>query len=548
MLDLSAASIDIPELSKAATAAMKAKEWETAAKVWLQCLDLQLAQPCATHQAQLVACYLASNRLNAARELLDKALLAHPFDFDLTIQSAELAHLENNDHTAIQSWCICLALNAKKMPHSGFKKLSGALRRAGHLEYARAIIAQGLQRFPNAPLLLTEWAQTEADDNQLQIAAELWLQAIKHYRGVVPVGIYLPCCQSLIKTSQHEKCVEILESALKNHPGDFRINNKIKEVKILCRVDTLTLAEKIGSYRFTYYKQKNNSEIIIFTFGTIRTDFSSPAFGFPFLIAEGFDHVHVAQGLSQQYQELSLEDFATIAKPVCQGKRAYTYGSSLGGYAAIYFGSIIQACAIASSPTLPAHDMAKRFPKNKINIQHIPIEKFKSDYRVYVFFDPNDVEDSKFLEERLVPACADLIKIPLPFSGHQSLRILGEVGLLKETIRRIILDFPDLLQFEEDVFKNTFIYLEEYALYLERNGQYQQAIDIGCQCIAQKPRVRAFNVVIRCALKLGQFEFAIRQHGEAIAKFPVGNFVKLPLSARVGINQVNDSAQLPNPC
>lgn len=524
-------NLEMAETATVATAAMNAKQWAMAVDGWLRCLALQGAQPSVAYQAKLLACYLGSKRLDEARLLLEKALSAHPYDVDLMIQRAELASQEKNDHAAIQNWCVCVALDAKKVPVAGFKKLAEALRRAGKLEHARAIIAQGFQHFPDAPMLLIESAQIAADDRP-EIAANLWLKAIENYRGLMPVGIYMSCCQALLKIGKYSKCLEILELARINHPNDARITQKFKEVKILCQVDITIVAEKQDDYRFIYYKQKQGTKIIVFTFGTIYTSLTSPAFGFPFLIAEGFDHVHVAHGLRRQYQELTLDEFAIIAQPLCEDKMAYTYGSSLGGYAAIYFASAIQACAIASSPTLPAHKSAKRFPYEKIQIKHIPIEKFKSNVRNYIFFDPYDIEDANFLNNILVEACADLIRIPLPFSGHQALRILAEAGLLKETIIKIIRDQPDVLEFDDKKFQSTSVYLEQSALHHEKNGLYHQAMDVGRQCLAKKQRLRAFNVVIRCALKLGQVELARQLYGEALATFPSDKLTKLPVLAQ----------------
>ena len=522
-------NFEIVETAKAATAAMNARQWKTAMDSWLRCLALQGAQPCATHQSKLVACYLALARLDDARNLLEKALAAHPLDIDLMVQSAELASQEQNDHALIQAWCACVALDTTKVPVGGFKKLSGALRRAGALEHARAILAQGLQRFPDAPMLLIESAQVEADDNRPEIAANLWLAAIERHRGLIPVGIYISCAQALLKIEQYSKYLEILEQARIKHPKDAQITREIKEVKILCQVDVMIIAEKQDDYRFTYYKQKQGANIIVFTFGTLFTSLTSQAFGFPFLIAEGFDHVHVAQGLHQQYQELSLEDFALVAKPLCEGKKAFTYGVSLGGYAAIYFASAIEACAIASSPVFSSHASAKRFPKNKVEIKHIPLEKFKLNSRAYIFFDPHNVEDANFLNNLLVAACTDLVTTPLPFSGHQALRILVAAGLLKETILKIIIDQPDALKIDDKQLQDTSIYLEELALHHERRGASQQAIDVGRQCLAKELRLGACNAVIRCALKIGQVALATQLFSDALAKFPADRLANLPL-------------------
>jgi pentatricopeptide repeat protein len=530
----------ITQIAKTATEAMKSKDWETAANLWLQCLERQQVTPRADHQAQLVACYVALKRFEDARLWIERATLKHPFSSSLLMKRAALAYRERDYRVAIESWCLCLALNPGSMSPVAYLRLSKALRRLEFTGHANKFVAQGLRQFPKASALYVEMAQTEDDSGRLQVSGELWEKALEHYQGTVPVPVYVSACRVWAKNKQFKRCVAILEKALVEHPGDRRLLGKLSEARIADRVDVLTVANSEEKYRFTYYKQKQGASIIFFTFGTILADLSSRAFGYPFLISEGYDHVHVGQGPSQQYQELSLEEFAAIAEPLCKGKRAFTYGSSLGGYAAIYFASVIRACAIASSPTLPAHAMANRFPHHKIPIKHIPIEEFETSEKVYAFFDPNDEDDEAFMRQRIAPACKSLIAIPLPFSGHQALRILVEAGLLKQTIRQIVADLPETISIGEDQISSTSIYLDGYSSHLFNKGQYREAIEIGRKCSVQSPRLRVFNVLIRSALKLGQVDEATRYYHQAVESYPAGKVAKLPINPRE-VKRVQDS-------
>ncbi len=522
----------IEQHAKAATSAMKAKNWEAAATDWLHCLELQGDETRPEHLAQLIACNLALKQYPTAKQLLEHASLRHPFSTSLLLHKAALAYLERDYRDAIQNWCLCMALEPDSMTQLVFKRLGVAFRRLGYIGHGKAIISNGLQRFPNAASLWVEMAIAEETAGQLEIAGGFWEKALENYGGLAPASVCLSACLVLAKNGQLQRCVEILEAALLIHPDDKRLQGRLKEVRIANRVDVSIVAESDGKYRFTYYKQRQEASVIFFTFGTILNDLTSRAFGYPFLTLEGYDHVHVAQGSNQQYQELSLEAFAAIAAPLCAGKKAFTYGSSLGGYAAIYFASAIRACAIASSPTLPAHAMAKRFPNHKIPIKHIPIERFEIAERVYAFFDPHDEDDEAFMRERIAQACKDLVSVPLPFSGHQALKILKEAGLLKQTIRQIVADMPTAITIGEDQFDNTVIYLAKKASYLHRKGQYGEAIEVGKKCIALTPSLHAYNALISSALRLGQLDVAVRHYEDALAYFPANKLVRLPKTTR----------------
>lgn len=520
----------LTEVVKAANVAMRVRNWLVAAESWGQCLTQQQVRPNPLHQAQLAICYLRLQRLDDARTLLDTAMLVHPFDFGLNVQLAELANLEKNDLAAIKSWCVCLALFPDKVKVNVFRKLALALRRSGDTVQARNIIKRGLERYANEPSLLIEWAETETQDQNFKQAADLWLLVIQYYRVLVSVGIYMSCCQALVKSERYDESLKLLRLALGIYPNEHRILKKISEVEALNKIEVLILADVENTYRITYYKQKEPANTIVFTFASLYKNLESAAFGFPFLVAEGFDHVHVAHGVGKQYQELSLDVFEAVARPLLGDKRVFTYGSSLGAYAAIYYASAIQACAVASNPTLPAHPLATRFPAEKITIQHLSFGLIQVTNRVYVFYDPQDVIDSRFLCECIAPACRDMVLIPLPYSGHQSLRMLASSGVFQKTMRHIFSDLPDTIQIDEEKLQPTSIYLEELTLHQEREGQLLRALVTGQQCLALEPRLRVTNAVIRMALKLGQHELAQQTCRDAILHFPLNKVTPIPES------------------
>ncbi len=120
-------------------------------------------------------------------------------------------------------------------------------------------------------------------------------------------------------------------------------------------VDAVTLAQD-RDFRITLHRAdpSGDDRPIVVTFGGQPSDLTATGFGTAFLLGQGFDTVYVAQRHGTQYQGLSRERFVEGVAPVIAGRDVVTYGASLGGYAALYYGGAIDARIIAASPMLPA--------------------------------------------------------------------------------------------------------------------------------------------------------------------------------------------------
>lgn len=202
------------------------------------------------------------------------------------------------------------------------------------------------------------------------------------------------------------------------------------------RVNQRVLACQPGSYQITYLKNKRPSSTVVITFGLIHSDFHSTPFGFPFITRQGFDHIHVAHERFTFYQLLDLNVFLDAVGEICQGKNVVAYGSSLGGYAAFYFGGPLGARILAASPRNSTDDCITRVSKHWAHVKwrHGKISDHqKSPEKPIVFWDPvTDKRDKIYLEERILPAYPDLELIPIPLGGHSTFKYLRDKKILKE--------------------------------------------------------------------------------------------------------------------
>lgn len=198
------------------------------------------------------------------------------------------------------------------------------------------------------------------------------------------------------------------------------------------------LAEGEG-YLITYHAAKTPSDKLLISFGGLPSSKTWVGFGSDFAIKSGYHHIFAAQAPGSQYQELSLETFCNAVMPVCEGKDVYTYGSSLGGYCAIYYAGVINAQAIAAAPKNSAHPSLKHNLKKPIEFKHRElVDAPKSKKEPIIIFDPYQREESRFIDKLILPAYPDAKLVKVEFSGHLVLQVMSNHKVLKDFMHGVI--------------------------------------------------------------------------------------------------------------
>lgn len=218
---------------------------------------------------------------------------------------------------------------------------------------------------------------------------------------------------------------------------NLRQDNELKKFYApnISKSGAYTLAESDG-FLITYHKNSKPSEKVGISFGGLPSKKTPTGFGSSFILKQGFDHIFVAQRAGSQYQELSVQDFVKAVKPYIQGKIVFTYGSSLGAYAALYYGGAIDAAIISSAPKNSAHPYMRKKQFSHIKFRHetelgdVP----KSRHQPIVLFDPHRAEDKKFINNWVKPAYPDANLLEFPYAGHTVLNTMQKSGVLKRFI------------------------------------------------------------------------------------------------------------------
>jgi len=235
----------------------------------------------------------------------------------------------------------------------------------------------------------------------------------------------------------------------------------------------ITLADH-PDYRITLHRTKYRKEGVtpkmVITFGGQPADLADSGFGTKFCLSSGWDTIYVTQRVHTQYQGLSIEAFWDAIAEQCEGREVVCYGSSLGAYAALYYGGSLDARIVAAAPMLPAWKPLGLRPFADVEVTHQPMADGPLSTSVpIVMYDPMIPNDLRIVKEMVQPAYPDARLVEVPFGGHTVLATLGKAQLLKDVIVSMI-DDDVILNFERPG-EGTATYHGEKARYLMRTDK-----------------------------------------------------------------------------
>lgn len=247
-----------------------------------------------------------------------------------------------------------------------------------------------------------------------------------------------------------------------------------KSIKALLPKEVRTLADEEG-YKITFHPSKKKTNKLLITFGGLPSTKTSKGFGSDFAINNNYHHIFVAQAANSQYQKLSLEEFREVVWPMCIDMDVYTYGSSLGGYCAIYYAGVINAQAISAAPKNSAHPTLSHNLNEPVEFLHknmldIPI----SEKSPIIIYDPYQREENNFISNLILPAYPKSSLIKVPYSGHLVLQVMKDHGVLKDFINNVV-EFNRVIDVNYDT-DNCYVWNYEYARVLVRSHKNEEAI------------------------------------------------------------------------
>lgn len=196
--------------------------------------------------------------------------------------------------------------------------------------------------------------------------------------------------------------------------------------------------------------------VVTFDHYGIGHGFDRPGFGQEFLRAEGISAIHVMGVREDWYQYSEMAEAMKVVRAAVAGAdRVMTYGSSMGGYAAVRFADAAGANAVlAISPQYSIDPkkapFEKRWPQESRRTQWLPeIDgRLSSRCRPVIVYDPTG-DDGRHV--RLIASEIDIQDIPVRYGGHPVTTSILETGLIKKLFEDTFSGALDVAAFLRDV-------------------------------------------------------------------------------------------------
>ncbi|EFK95526.1 hypothetical protein LDC_2463, partial [sediment metagenome] len=183
------------------------------------------------------------------------------------------------------------------------------------------------------------------------------------------------------------------------------------------------------------------SGTVVITFDPLLYLWPKPPFGMDFLRRQGVDVIAVQRKDEHFYQALSREVFHRAVQPqLARYTRVVAYGSSLGAYAALYYGRDLDCEAIASSPRVSVHPVfGVKTWQDKVAFAHERFDPARTPRcRAIVLYDPREAMDRRYMGGEVLPQFPTARVLRVPFAGHPVTQFLGDIGFIAPFVRAVV--------------------------------------------------------------------------------------------------------------
>ena len=253
-------------------------------------------------------------------------------------------------------------------------------------------------------------------------------------------------------------------------------------------------------------------------------------FGEEFFLRRNIDAVHFIPAQNNWYQYDELPHAAALVRKIAeQYRKVVTYGSSMGGYAAIRFGRAVGASeALALSPQFSIDPLVtpfeQRWAPHSARISFALERSWREQFvpRAYVVYDPYD-RDRRHVE--MFRGETAVIDIRVLNGGHPTIWLLADLGLLEAIIFDVLHDQLDPKAIQQSVRAARGRAPRFYFLLAQKSHPNRRRLRLAQRAHEMAPGNSSFQMGYALALAgVGRQEDAMRV-GRRLGDCPIGAHV-----------------------
>lgn len=473
-------------------------------------------------RALLGKAYRMSGKLESAEMILEYATEIDGQDAVLWTELAETYFEGAKWQKALEAYEAAIGSGEIIEPIVYSRKRLAEVK-VGDLAAAKATLEQGLSSYPKNKGLNNAMAK-------VNIAAKDWDGAIEqlkflteNFRGETQQKALLDLGMLHKNVGAAQRAESIFQEFYESHAAQ-PISFYKEGYRVINIFDN-------GDCRIDYHKKLSPAKALCITFDTINNTWNDEPFAYRFLKKQDVDIVTVTKRKRpDRYQDLSLQEFhGAVHKLAATYERVITYGSSIGGYSALYYGSSIDAQAIAMAPRNSDHPV---YGKNQSEeeFKHLLQPPVNNRITPYIIYDPNNILDNKYVDDSLSKLYPNARFIKCFHAGHNCVSHFLDIGILKDFIVNIINDEEVPSYVHSGMKGNSRQYLRVLGTACLNHNKPRWALDIANKAIDLYPDDIAVNIFRIRAVKAAEgLEQAIAFSHDAISRIKNHQKIKLNL-------------------
>lgn len=278
-----------------------------------------------------------------------------------------------------------------------------------------------------------------------------------------------------------------------------------------------------GESSIEFYKYIHPTKRMVATFDAIDKTVTGKPFAYKLLKKQGVDLISLRRRTANNYhQDITREDYYhAIEKLVSYYDKRFAYGTSLGGYNALFLGSTIPDCKILSmAPRNPAHPIYGTKERKYNKFLHPLSHPVNKDIQPTICYDPKEKVDNPYITKEIMHSYPNAIYKKFYYAGHRVPTYLREAGVLKEIVTLFLSEKP-IPDYDRKLHTKSAEYHRVLGIHCRRHKKMKWALALANRSVELAPKYdRSLALRIEILIKIGKLEEAEKYTHEAIEIHP----------------------------
>lgn len=197
-----------------------------------------------------------------------------------------------------------------------------------------------------------------------------------------------------------------------------------------------------GKSRIELYKHIVPAKEVVATFDTIDKTWDLIPFAYNLIKKNKKDLVSLRRNHTRNFhQDISKEQYSDTTDAIfSQYEHKFAYGTSLGGYSSLYYGSNIEGIRILSmAPRNSAHpEYGSPNILVKEPFKHISPHPVNTNKNITIIYDPCNPNDENYIASQIIPSYPNAQVLRVPYAGHRIPKFLSQTGQLRPTVKEFL--------------------------------------------------------------------------------------------------------------